>query len=354
MRRLTAWRPTRRQVAVSVLVAALLAGCVPSESGDDGDQDEDPVRVAATADTEGQVLAAVLVELLEAADLPAETVGFADARDARQALELGAVDLRVGYTGEAWLETLGRADPPGDPEASLGPVRVDDARRGIVWLAPRFDDDPLGAPANATFSFVVRGPPGIDADLRTVSQLAARLGEQPDATVCVDREFGTREDGLRAVLDAYRVRSDRPFLAADPAESVRAVATGDCIAGLTTATDGAAWAAGLRPLVDDLAVFPAFVIAAQVREPVLDERPGLRPALTPFGELTTALVGSWNAAAATGTPIGDIAEDAREELVARVAARAARRDDPESEAEAADEVSAPRARAGGTDGDVRG
>lgn len=307
-----------------MLVAALLlAGCTSAEEPEP--PPPDAVRVAVTADAEGRLLGHVVVALLEEAGLAATTVSFADARDARQGLELGAVDAQVGYTGEAWLDGLGRADPPGDPEASFGPVRADDARRGVVWLPPRFDGGVAGPldvpPADATFAFVVRGPPGRDADLRTVSQLAARLGERPDATVCVDREFGTREDGLRAVLDAYRVRTDRPFLAADPAEAVAAVAAGECVAGLTTATDGAAWAAGLRPLVDDLGVFPAFVPAVQVREAVTDARPAVRRALTPFGELSTALLGGWNARVRDGEPVEDVAAEAATTLLGRAVAR---------------------------------
>lgn len=276
--------------------------------------DDDPVRIAVTADREGEILGAVLTRLVEDAGLAVEVVRFGDARDGRQALELDAVDVRVGYTGEAWLETLGRADPPGAVEASFSPVRVEDERRGITWLAPRFSEEEGGPPANATFAFVVAGPPGADADLRTVSQLASRLGEQPDATVCVDREFGTRDDGLRAVLDAYRVRTDRPFLATEPQEAVRAVAGGECVAGLTTATDGAAWAAGLRPLVDDLEVFPAFVVAVQIRTEVGDARPQLRAALAPFGEVTTPLLGRWNGQVAVGAAVDQVVTEAVDEL----------------------------------------
>lgn len=315
------WRRPRGRVAVLLGVLLLAASGCTVTSAEPADADP-PVRIATTSDPEGQVLAAVLVALVEDADLGAEAVGFGDGGDARQALQLGAVDVAVGYTGEAWLEQLGRADPPGDPEASFRPVRTDDARRGITWLPPRFDDAPGGAPANATFAFVVRGPPGAHADLRTVSQLAARLGERPEATVCVDREFGTREDGLRAVLDAYRVRSDRPFVAADPAEAVQAVAEGGCIAGLTTATDGAAWAAGLRPLEDDLGVFPAFVVTAQVRDEALDAHPGLRQALHPLSELTTAAVGGWSARVLRGDPLDEVAADAIAELRVRASERA--------------------------------
>lgn len=302
------------------VAAVVVSGC----TGSDLPPDVQAVRVAASGDAEGRLLAHVLVALLEAVEVEAEVRPYADARDGQQALELGAADVRPGYTGEAWLETLGRADPPGDPQASFAPVRADGQRRGIVWLPPRFVEGPDGPPANATFALAVAGPPSPDADLRTVSQLAARLSERPGASVCVDREFGSRSDGLRAVLDAYLVRADQPFLAASPEEAVRGVLAGDCLAGLTTTTDGEAGAAGLQVLVDDLEVFPAFVPAVQVREEVLEERPEIAAALAPFGdELTTAALRSWNALVVTGEPIEQIAQAAAEDLLARAAARRA-------------------------------
>jgi osmoprotectant transport system substrate-binding protein len=304
---------------VSVL-ALVVTGC--SGAAGEPEPGRAPLRIAASDDLEATLLAHVLVALLDAADLEAEIRPYADARDAQQALELGAVEIRLGYTGEAWLETLGRADPPGDPEASFGPVRADGERRGIVWLPPRFAEDPDGPPANATFAFAVAGPPSPDADLRTVSQLAARLSERPEASVCVDREFGTRPDGLRAVLEAYRVRTDRQFLAATPDEAVVGVLEGDCLAGLTTATDGQAGAAGLQLLVDDLEVFPAFVPAVQVRDETLEEQPEVADALAPLGEeLTSTLLRGFNARLVAGDPVEVVAVEAAEELRARAATR---------------------------------
>jgi hypothetical protein len=124
-----------------------------------------------------------MAALLGFADLPAEVVTFSDPRDARQALELGDVDLQPGYTGEAWLEVLGRPDPPGDPRESYLAVRDHDIDEDIVWLRPSFGDGLDEPPANATFAFVVQGPPSVDADLRTLSQLAARLAWLPPQSV---------------------------------------------------------------------------------------------------------------------------------------------------------------------------
>lgn len=303
-------------VAAAVLLAT--ACTAAGAGGDDLEAEQDPVRVGAGPDAEAVLLAHVLAALLDIAGLPTEVVSFSDARDARQALELGSVDLQPGYTGETWLETLGRSDPPGDPRTSFVAVRDHDADEGIVWLRPRFREGLDEPPANATFAFVVQGPPSIDADLRTLSQLAARLSEQPDARVCVDQEFASRPDGLRAVLAAYSVRSDREFLAAGPEEAVLGVVAGGCLAGLTTATDGAAWRAGLRPVVDDLRVFPAFVPLPQIREQALVERPAIRVAVGPMAaQLTTQLLGTWNARLLGGEPVEVIAEEAALELLVR-------------------------------------
>jgi osmoprotectant transport system substrate-binding protein len=316
-----------RRLLVVLLLAAL--GCAPGADASDPDGGPEAVRVAAAADAETTLLAHAAVGLLAAEGLPAEVVSFSDARDTRQALELGAVDVRIGYTGESWLETLGRADPPGDPRTSVAAVRDHDVDEGIVWLRPRYGEGGDAPPANATFSLAVMGPPGRDADLRSVSELATRLSEQPDARVCVDREFGSRTDGLRAVLEAYSVRSDRPFLAATPEEAVLGVAAGDCLAGLTTATDGQAWRAGLQPLVDDLEVFPAFVVLPQVRAELLEERPAARVALTPMAnELTNQLLARANASVAGGADV----EAAADDLAAELRRRDGRDDDEDADA----------------------
>ncbi len=322
------WQAGRmhRHAAPLLLVccALVLGACTaPGDATDEPDPiadefSEEPVRIASGPDPETALLAGTMAAMLELQGLAAEVVPFSDARDARRALELGEVDVRTGYTGEAWLETLGRPDPPSDPGQSYVAVRDHDVSEGIIWLRPRLGEGIDQPPANATFAFVVRGPPSVDADIRTMSQLAARLSEQPDAVVCVDQEFGNRPDGLPAVLSAYSVRSDRPFLAADPDEAVLGVAAGDCLAGLTTATDGAAWRAGLRPLVDDLRVFPAFVPLPQIRVDAVTARPLIRVALGPMSaELTTATLGRWNARVAAGEPVDQVAADAARALFER-------------------------------------
>lgn len=276
----------------------------------------EPLRVGTSTEHEAQLLGHTLVALLEDAGLPATVETFDGATDARQALELGVIDLLPGYTGAAWLEVLGRPDPPGDPRTSYRRVRQDDADRGVVWLRPRFalEEGLHLPPANATFAFFVQGPPSVTASLTTMSQLAARLVEEPGALLCVDPEFAERSDGLEAVLDAYAI-ADVRSAPAPPDEAIAGVRSGECLAGLATATDGAAWRAGLRPLIDDLRVFPAFVVTVQVPDGLRVSRPDVVAAVTPFTDhLTTERLGRWNAEVLGGTDVEQVAEGAARRL----------------------------------------
>lgn len=315
------WQPvvmSRVRLLVLAALVVVAAACTAEAEPPAGDGGAPMVRVASGADTETKLLANVAAALLREAGYDVELVAFADSRDSRHAMTLGAVDVRIGYSGESWLESLGRPNPPSDVRESIDTVREHDEGVGIVWLRPRFGDGLDAPPANATFAFVVQGPPSVDADLATMSQLASRLSERPDALVCVDQGFASRSDGLSAVLAAYSVRSDRPFLAATPEEAVLGVAAGECLAGLSTTTDGMVWAYGLRPLVDDLGVFPAFVIAPQIRAGALEADPQIRSALQPMASrLTTAMVGRWNARVLAGEPFDRVGEAAVDELQAR-------------------------------------
>ena len=318
------WHPAGVRILALLVVTAVLAvacSAAPAAAPTSSASPSGPaIRVGTADDAESRLLAHVMADLLEAAGIPASVDTFADAQATRQALELRAIDAAPGYTGEAWLEVLNRADPPGDPQSSFATVeQYDRERHDIVWMRPSFEDGGLSAPpANATFAFVVQGFPSINADLQTMSRLAARLSEQPDALVCVDKEFARREDGLKAVWSAYGVGLGREVVAASPEDAVRGVRAGDCIAGLTTATDGGAWLAGQRPLIDDLRVFPAFVVTPVLTGEIRDRRPAVLSALGPMpAQLTTRMLGQWNAQVVAGTPLDTVAQQGANELLAR-------------------------------------
>lgn len=309
---------------VPLLAAALLAtGCPAATDPATAVGDGGPVRIGAGSDSESRLLAHVARSLLAEQDLDAEVVPYATLREARQALELEDLDVLPGYTAAVWLDALGRADPPSDPQESFRRVSRADARNGIVWLEPSFGegrglDTP---PADATFAFFVRGIPSLDASLANISQLATRLGEDPGERLCVDPVFARREDGLPAVQRAYAIRDRIEVLGVSPDNSVRGVAAGDCLAGMATATEGEAWASHLRPLTDDLGVFPAFVVSLQVTETLAGRRPEVVRALMPLPDhLTTRMLGLWNARVASGAPVEGVGAQAAEGLLRRAGA----------------------------------
>lgn len=295
----------------AVLLGVLLSACTASPEQDD----VVALRVATGPEAESRLIAGTIVLLLDEVGVPAVPVPFADGRSARQAVELGDAELLVAYSGEEWLTRLGRADPPTDPGEAFAALLAADLDRGLTWLVPAVGSGVEEPPANATFAFFVAGPPSADADLRTLSELSLRLAERPDLSLCVDTEFGQREDGLAALLSAYSVRRDRPFLAAAPADAMRRVLDGDCVAGLSHRTDGRAWSAGMYPLIDDLGFFPALVPAPVVRSATLEAFPELAPALRPLLDgLSTGRLGRANGAVFAGGAIESVAADLVEQL----------------------------------------
>lgn len=308
-----------RRAVAPVVVALVLAvtACTASEPETTG---PDPLRIAAGPEAESRLLSRTILLLLEERGIAAEVLAFADARSARQAVDLGDAELTVAYSGEEWLTRLGRPDPPADPVRAFEALERSDRARGLTWLVPTVGSGVEEPPANATFALFVAGPPSIHADLRSLSDLSLRLAELPGLSLCIDTEFGQRPDGLAALLSTYSVRRDRPFFASGPAEAVRRVRVGDCVAGLSHATDGRAWRVGLRPLADDLRFFPAFVPAPVVRTATLEATPGLVPALAPLVEhLSTGMLGRANAVVVGGGDVGAVADD----LAARLRAAAA-------------------------------
>lgn len=317
--------PGRRTRSARLLVAwglaGLLLGCtgtaspVPSPTSSSWSVGP-PVRIGVGPESESIVLATVLAGLVDAVALEPVLVELADAGAVRQALELGDVDVAIGYSGQVWLEELGRENPPGDPRTSFQRVRSADEPIGITWLRPEFDLEAGvdGPPANATLGLFVS--PDTAVDVATIPQLAAALGERDDAPVCVDSTFAARDDGWDAIASRYAITT-RVLTEASPAEAMAGVASGQCFVGLSTRTDGAAWLEGLVPLSDPLDVFPAFVVGVQVRQDVLDRVEGLEDALQPLAtRLTTRMLGTWNARVVRGDALEEVATDAVVELTA--------------------------------------
>jgi osmoprotectant transport system substrate-binding protein len=127
--------------------------------------------------------------------------------------------------------------------------------------------------------------------------------------LCADADFIARADGLPSLAAEYGIDTEgMPKRAATEAEAIAAVREGECFAGLATATSGAAYAADLVPVADELRVFPAFVVGPVTRSGSPADRPAVSEALRPVTEaLDTRALARLNAQVGAGEDPGAVA-----------------------------------------------
>jgi osmoprotectant transport system substrate-binding protein len=289
------------------LLVAGLALVAAACSGQARGEDEGLV-VGVGSTQEQRVLAALTVVALEQRglqpEIKADLGGTSGLR--REAIR-DNIDLFWDYTGAAWALGMGQQAPPADPRESLLRVRRADRDNGLVWLQP--------SEANATFALFVRKTPQAPPDM---GALATRLSAG-GARLCADPDFVRRPGGLRDLAAAYAIDLERlDVVTAKADEALRRVADGECLAALATATSGKARQEGLARVTDDLAVFPAFVVAPVIRSDAREAHPAAEAAVNAVAErVDTASLAALNARVDAGTDVADL-----EALAERFLARA--------------------------------
>ncbi|MFD5827867.1 glycine betaine ABC transporter substrate-binding protein [Lentzea sp. NPDC060358] len=200
---------------------------------------------------------------------------------ARQALLNGEIDVVWEYTGTGWINYQGNETPvPGGEQAQYDAVKKADLDRfGVEWLAY--------SPLNDQYAFAVTEAYGEQHGLRTTSDLAAFLGQNPDQAVfCLETEFTSRQDGFPAAQRTYGF----------PTTEVKnfgigtiysAVAGGTCPVGEVFTTDGRIAAQKLRVLEDDEKAFPQYNVAPTVRADFLARYPQIRGPLETISRALT-------------------------------------------------------------------
>ena len=246
-----------------VMALALGVGCArQSPMGD-------MVRLGVGSTDEQRVLAALTIAALGRAGIAVEPrTDLGGTQGLRQEARRGSIDLYWDYTGAAWSLGLGQQNPPADQRESYERVRDEDQSQGLVWLEP--------SAANATLALFVRSADRPEDG--TMTELARELsvGGRP---LCADPDFIARPAGYEALADEYSIRALIPLRGAAESEAIALVASGECYAGLATATSGEARRADLVAVADDQRVFPAFVVTPVAREDVLARRPEIEAAL---------------------------------------------------------------------------
>ena len=203
---------------------------------------------------------------------------------ARAALTSGNVDVYWEYTGTAWISFFQETTPITDSAEQWQKVAERDlAENKLVWMNPAQFNNTYGI-AYSTAAAAELGNP------KTVSDLGKLAASQPAAaTMCVESEFSTRDDGLPGLQEKYGFTL--------PAANVTVLDTGivytsvdkrdPCNFGEIFTTDGRVAALGLTVLEDDQSFFPLYNASPVFRSEYYDAHADALKAI--FDPIATAL-----------------------------------------------------------------
>ncbi len=277
------FRKTTRWLAAGAAVAMLATACgggLEEEAGGSGDGDSAQTEgsgslasydlsgtsytVGSKDFTEQLVLGQIALQALEAAGADVnDQIGLAGTVAAREALLNGEIDLYWEYNGTGWGTHLGKPlDPAELPENLTEEVaQMDLEQNDITWLE--------AAPFNNTYALAVRTEAYDELGVETLSDLGTLVEENPsEATLCVESEFSTRDDGLPGMEEfyGYDVPEDNVALL-DTGVVYDATDKGEpCNFGEVFASDGRIAALDLTVIEDDKDFFPPYNPSVTIRQ----------------------------------------------------------------------------------------
>ncbi|MGB6003778.1 MAG: glycine betaine ABC transporter substrate-binding protein [Ornithinimicrobium sp.] len=265
-------------LGASLSLSLALAACGDDSSSDsggggseegDGGLDGASITVGSKDFDEQKILGSIAVVALDnaGADVTDQIdVGGTDVT--RAALTSGEIDMYWEYNGTAWISFFGETDPIPDRIEQYEAVRDRDLEENdLVWLEP--------AQFNNTYGIAFPTEAAEDlGDPETISDLGALIEEDPDsATLCVESEFSSRDDGLPGMEEAYGFEF--------PADNVAVLDTAlvytqtdqrdPCNFGEIFTTDGRITGLDLTVLEDDEAFFPLYNPSPVFRAEIYNE-----------------------------------------------------------------------------------
>ncbi|SDK68208.1 glycine betaine ABC transporter substrate-binding protein [Streptomyces indicus] len=287
-----------------LLLASLAAGCglhsgsplvadvAPGSIGKGRPLDGVDLTVTSKEFTEQLVLGQIMGIALKAAGADVlDRTGIQGSIGAREAVKSGDADGMYEYTGTGWITYLGNTEPVTGPEAQWKAVRDADAKNGIDWLPP--------AELNNTYALAINQANEKKYGTKTLSDVAALSKSDPSAaTLCVNQEFASRDDGLRGMEKAYGMQI--------PSSQVQTMDSGivytqvsegkACTFGLVFTTDGRIKAMDLTVMADDKHFFPSYNAAPMMNAETMREHPEIADILDPITKkLTNAVAQDLNA-----------------------------------------------------------
>jgi osmoprotectant transport system substrate-binding protein len=315
-------RLTMAALAVALLLAVVaLGGCTGGgASSGNGEttqtaQDKGPVVVGSKIDTEGDLLANMIIVALENNGFKVDNKAQTGTTEVvRKALLNGEIDIYPEYTGSGLFFFEGE---PGvdaatfkDPQKGYDKVKaLDKEKNDVDWLTP--------AKANNTWAIAVKKDFAEQNGITTMSDFAQYVNDGGATKLAASDEFFNNVDAWPEFAKTYKVelKDDQKVILSggNTAQTEKAVADGtDGVNfGMAYGTDGALADLGLVVLEDDLKAQLVYWPTPIARGEVAAKYPEIATTLQPiFDSLDLAKLQELNARIqVNGEPAATVAEE---------------------------------------------
>jgi len=199
-----------------------------------------PIKIGTKNFTEQFVVGNLMAILLENRGYDVQLQTGMSSTVMREALETGALDLCMDYTGTQWLTYTGHAFKGESPQVMYAKASASDEVRGLVWLNPIW--------CNNTYAIAIKKEFAEENNVYTLTDFAGYVNEQEGKVpFASDFEFYSRPD--------------------------------KSVACMVFGTDSAVVKYGWVVLQDDKNFWPPYDLAPIVRAKTLDANPGLEDVL---------------------------------------------------------------------------
>lgn len=154
------------------------------------------IKIGAKNFTEQYVVGELMKILLEENGYKVDYKSGMGTAIVRKALEEGAIDLYMEYTGTGWMTHLGHLFEGESADELYQKVKEEDAGKGLVWLD--------AIKCNNTYALAVRREFSEQHNLKTLSDLASYVKERKGKVpIASGFEFYARPDGLIGLMKLY-------------------------------------------------------------------------------------------------------------------------------------------------------
>jgi osmoprotectant transport system substrate-binding protein len=226
---------------------------------------QDTIVVGGKNFTEQQLMAEMTNQLLQAKGFKTDKRAGLGTAPLRQAQEAGQVDVYWEYTGTS-LITFNKITDKLDAPATYAKVKELDAAKGLVWLNP--------SKANNTYALAMRRADAEAKNIKSLSDLAAKIKGGDPLKFASNAEFYSRPDGLAPLQQTYGFEFGREnVVRMDTGLVYQALRDKQVDVGLVFATDGRVPAFDFVILADDKGYFPSYALTPVVRKQTLDKNP---------------------------------------------------------------------------------